>query len=77
MSHTATAEKNHTPACDGWSRDEDGILRLPQLKAFQLFGALKHDHGHVPDFALNLTCSRGMGFEEFLMANDIEFLDAS
>jgi hypothetical protein len=62
---------------DGWSRDPDGILRIPKLKAFQIFGALKHDHGHVPDFALNLVVSRGMGFEEFLDVNSIEFAEAS
>lgn len=72
MSHTATIEKDHTPACDGWSRGNDGVIRTSERRAFQVFGALKHDHGHAPGYALNLVVSRGMGYEEFLAVNDIE-----
>ena len=67
-----TLARETTTAPDGWSRDPDGMLRMPEMRAFQLFGALKHDRGHVPDYALNLTISRGMGYEEFLMVNEID-----
>lgn len=71
---TTTLAKNHTTVSDGWSRDEDGVLRIPLLKAFQLFGALNHDRGHAPAYALNLECSRGMSFTDFTDVNDIECL---
>lgn len=77
MSHTATCEKNHTPALDGWSRAEDGKIHTSERRAWQIFGALMHDPKHAPAYALNLVAFAGMSYPEFLDLNDIQTLEAS
>lgn len=68
---TTTLAQDNTPTCDGWSRGVDGKIHTTEKRAFQVFGALKHDTAHAPAYALNLTVSRGMTYQDFLTVNEI------